>query len=90
MLRAMRWFMCLRSSHDRRKNAPTVPSDRFCSWFAASLKIDDEQLLDSIGLDALMYLKYLKLGFQLFLTFAVIGARVCNRLFFLSETPTHR
>jgi hypothetical protein len=67
---------CGRTPHGRRKNAPTVPSDRFCSWFAASLKIDDEQLLDSIGLDALMYLKYLKLGFQLFLAFAVIGARV--------------
>ena len=65
----------------RRKNAPTVPPDRLCSWFAVALRIDDEQLLDSIGLDALMYLKYLKLGFQLFLAFAVFGARASHDFF---------
>ena len=58
-----------------------MPPDRLCSWFAVALRIDDEQLLDSIGLDALMYLKYLKLGFQLFLAFAVFGARASHDIF---------
>ncbi|KAK9702031.1 hypothetical protein K7432_011434, partial [Basidiobolus ranarum] len=68
------------------KNPSPPPSTALFGWIWTSLTLDEEFYLSHVGLDAAMYIRYLKMAFQLMLfSSIIIGAIVLPLNFFAKE-----
>ncbi|KAG1469807.1 hypothetical protein G6F56_003045 [Rhizopus delemar] len=52
---------------------PVIASNGYFSWIKPILKVKDEELLDKIGCDALLYIRFVRLLRQLFFWMTILG-----------------
>jgi hypothetical protein len=62
-------------------NGPNYNPNRFFSWFLPTLAITEEWMFENIGLDALMYLKFLKTSTKLFLFSSTVISFILTPLY---------
>ncbi|KAK9707714.1 hypothetical protein K7432_010033 [Basidiobolus ranarum] len=69
------------------KNPTPLPSTTPFGWVWTTLNLNEEFYLSHVGLDAAMYIRYLKMAFQLMLfSSIIIGAIILPLNFFAQET----
>lgn len=65
-----------KKTNHRGDNAPELMGGGFFSWIKPVLTTSDETLMKQVGLDALMYLKFVKVGIKLFSSLSLIGLTI--------------
>ena len=66
------FFLKKKIIHGRRQ-PPSIGSNGYFSWIKPILKVSDETLLEKIGCDALLYIRFVRLLRQLLFWMTVIG-----------------
>jgi hypothetical protein len=65
-----------RARHADQKHAPPALEKTFFAWIQSTKEVDEQKLVEKIGLDAVVFLRFLRMLFNVFLIFSFIGCAV--------------
>jgi calcium permeable stress-gated cation channel len=66
-------YQLLKKTDSYRHQPPVIESKRWFSWIKPIIKIPDDILLEQIGCDALLYIRFVRLLRRLLLIMSIIG-----------------
>ncbi|KAG0233519.1 hypothetical protein BGX31_004812 [Mortierella sp. GBA43] len=84
-----RWTVLFAPRSKLRRHTPPVLSSRFFAWVPELLRISEDELLDCVGLDAVMLLRFFHSSMKLFATCMIPGLLVIMPVNMYSTSEGH-